>query len=56
MKKYIWIGLFLGGTVGGLIPSLWGADSFSISGIIFSLIGSIFGIWLGFKTGEYVSE
>jgi hypothetical protein len=51
-KTLIWIGLFLGSTIGSLLPSLWGAGMFSFSSIILSAVGGIAGIWLGFKIGS----
>jgi len=50
-KTLIWIGVFVGGTVGGAIPMLWGADLTSISSIFFSMLGGLAGIWLGWKLG-----
>jgi hypothetical protein len=49
----IWIGLFIGSTIGGFIPGLWGAGILSFSGVIFSAIGGLAGIWLGFKLSNY---
>ena len=46
------IGLFIGSTVGGYVPALWGADFFSISGIVASTVGGIIGVWLGFRVSE----
>ncbi|MDD5032859.1 MAG: hypothetical protein PHC85_01965 [Candidatus Pacebacteria bacterium] len=51
-RSSIWIGLFLGSIVGSYIPALWGAGIFSFSSIIFSGIGAILGIWVGFKLGQ----
>lgn len=51
-KPIIMIGLFIGSTVGGYIPALWGADFFSLSGIIGTMIGGILGVWLGFRMSE----
>lgn len=52
-KPIIWIMMSVGGTIGGYIPSLWGADSmFSFSGIFFTAVGSIVGIYIGFKMSE----
>lgn len=48
-KTLIWVGLFIGSTVGGLLPSLWGADAFSLSGLFGSTIGGIVGTWIGYK-------
>ena len=47
--KLVWLGLFVGSTVGSLIPLLWGASMFSISSIILSAVGGIVGIWLTWK-------
>jgi len=43
------IGMVIGSTVGGYVPTLWGTDLFSISSILGSLIGGILGIWGAFK-------
>ena len=51
-RKFIWLGFFIGSTIGGLIPAMWGGDMFSISGIVLSLVGGIVGIWLGFRIGS----
>ncbi|MEQ1561245.1 MAG: hypothetical protein ABL899_00820 [Nitrospira sp.] len=51
-KKLIWLGIFLGSTVGGFIPVLWGDSMVSMSGIVFSGLGAFAGIYLGFKLGE----
>ncbi len=51
-KSLIWLGMFIGSTIGSFIPTLWGADIFSFSSIIFSIIGGLAGIFLGLKLGE----
>ena len=48
----VWIGMFLGSTVGGYVPSLWGADVFSASSILFPAIGAILGTWAGFRLSQ----
>ncbi|MFZ2621407.1 MAG: hypothetical protein WAX85_03335 [Minisyncoccia bacterium] len=50
-SKLIWLGLFLGSTIGGFIPSLWDSSLFSMSGVLGSAIGGFLGIWFGFKFG-----
>lgn len=47
-KRMIWIMAALGGWLGGYIPLLWGGSSFSMAGILFSGLGAIGGIWIGF--------
>lgn len=48
-KRLIWLGMFLGSTLGSYIPSLWGADMFSASSLILGAVGGIVGIWVGFR-------
>ena len=35
-----------GGTIGSLVPSLWGAGQLSLSTIVFGAAGGVGGIWL----------
>jgi hypothetical protein len=35
--------------VGGYVPVLWGASSFSLTSILFSVIGGAVGIWTGVR-------
>ncbi len=51
-RKLIWIGVFVGSTVGSYVPNLWGAGFFSFSSVLFSAIGAFIGIWLGYRLGE----
>ena len=48
-KTMVWISMTIGSTIGGMIPNLWGASFLSFSSILFSGLGAIAGIWLGFK-------
>jgi uncharacterized membrane protein YeaQ/YmgE (transglycosylase-associated protein family) len=51
-KKIVMLGLFVGSTIGGFIPELWGADMFSLSGFVWSFIGGIAGIWAGYRVSQ----
>lgn len=51
-KSAIWGGLTIGSILGGMVPALWGAGTFSMSAVFLSAIGSIVGIWIGFKISE----
>ncbi len=52
-KPIIWLLMGIGSTIGGYIPTLWGANSFlSFSGILCSSIGAIVGIYIGFRISE----
>jgi len=48
-RSLIWIGLFVGSTIGGFVPELWGADFFSFSSMLLSALGGLAGIWVGYK-------
>jgi hypothetical protein len=39
--------------IGGYIPVLWGASSFSLISILFGIFGGIAGIWLGVRLSDY---
>jgi hypothetical protein len=45
----MWLFVFIGGTIGGYIPMLWGDSAFSFTSILLSGVGSILGIYLAFK-------
>ena len=52
-RPLVWIGMFVGSTIGGLIPNLWGTGLISFSGIILSGIGACLGIYIGFRLSQY---
>ncbi|MDB5238864.1 MAG: hypothetical protein JWO00_199 [Candidatus Parcubacteria bacterium] len=51
-KSFIWIGVFVGSSIGAYIPALWGAGVFSFSSILLSAVGGFAGIWAGFRLGQ----
>ena len=53
-KKFVWIGFFVGSTAGNALPLLWGGDAISVSGFLFSILGGIVGIWLGYRFGQSI--
>ncbi len=48
-KQIIFLFLFIGSTIGGFIPELWGDSFFSLSSVILTAVGGLAGIWLGYK-------
>ncbi len=38
-----------GTVVGGYLPELWGASGFSLTSLLFSVVGGVAGIWLGLR-------
>jgi hypothetical protein len=51
-KLLIGVGSFAGTIVGSYIPGLWGEESFSAIGILFSIIGGVVGILLGYQLAK----
>ncbi len=54
-KTLVWAGLFIGSTIGGYIPALWGQGLFSWASIIGNTLGGAIGIWVGFKISQALS-
>jgi predicted MFS family arabinose efflux permease len=52
MGSAIWIGVFVGSTIGGMIPELWGGDMISYSGVLLSGVGAFVGLWLGSRVSR----
>lgn len=48
-KKLLWFGAIVGSVLGGCVPGLWHASAFSLSGLVFSTIGGLVGIWLAWR-------
>lgn len=53
-RTMIWLGAFVGGALGGWLPTLWGASMFSFASIIGSGIGGLLGIWAGYQLGRWL--
>lgn len=55
MKLMITIGIFLGGTVGGWLGALMDHGNW-LGGwsILLSGVGSLAGIWVGYRAGQYL--
>ena len=45
----IMLGMIIGSTVGGYVPTLLGVDAFSLTSVFGSVVGGILGIWLAYK-------
>jgi len=48
----MWFCIGIGSLLGSLIPTLWGANPFSISSTVFSGLGGLLGIWFAYRIGE----
>jgi hypothetical protein len=53
MRGVMMIAVLVGSTLGGFVPNLWGGSALSVSGVVFSLLGGIAGIWAGVKANAY---
>jgi len=51
-KKIIYFCLAVGSTIGGYIPTLWGAGFFSLSSVILTAVGGLIGIWMGYRISQ----
>jgi hypothetical protein len=53
----LYIGLFVGGTVGSYLPvALFGSGWFSAASIIGGFVGCVVGLWLGWKLTEWIDS
>lgn len=52
MKQLVWVGIFVGSTIGGYIPTLWGDDFFSMSSILLSGLGAFVGIFAAYQISQ----
>lgn len=48
-KKIVMMGMVFGGIIGGYLPAIFGAGTFSLLSIFGSFLGGVLGIWLTFK-------
>jgi hypothetical protein len=51
-KTIIWIGMFVGSSIGGYIPVFFGGDILGMTSIFTTAIGGILGIWAAFKMSQ----
>ncbi len=56
-KTVIYMGLTIGGVVGGYVPVvLFHVSAFSILSIVFGFIGCLVGLWLGWKLTMWIED
>lgn len=51
-RTLVFVGVLVGSVLGGYLPSLWGSDVFSMWSLLFSGVGAMLGIWMGYKMGD----
>lgn len=54
-KTLIWIGIFVGSTLGGWLGSLAGHGNFiSWQSVVGSTLGAFAGVYIGYKISQYI--
>lgn len=53
-KFVIYFCLFAGSAIGGYLPVLWHQGIFSWQSFLGGIIGSILGIWIGYKINQQI--
>lgn len=48
-KAIVYLFMFIGSFLGGMIPTLWGAGIFSVSSVFLTAVGGFTGIWVGYR-------
>ena len=51
-KSVIGLCATFGMAVGGYVPVLWGASSFSLVSLVFCFAGGVAGVWLGVRVSD----
>ncbi len=51
-RSVIGLCMGFGGFVGGYVPVLWGASSFSLESFLLGALGAVAGVWLGVRISE----
>ena len=51
-KSVIGLCVLFGSSVGGYVPVLWGASSFSLVSLVFGFAGGVAGVWLGLRLSD----
>ena len=51
-RSVIGLSALLGMTLGGFLPSLWGASSFSLASVVFGAMGGVTGVLLGARLAD----
>lgn len=51
-KALYWIGIFLGSSIGGYLPALFGQDLFSGWSIFGSAVGAFLGLYIAYRIDQ----
>lgn len=53
LKTLVGLSILIGSTIGGSVPTIWGAPTLSFSSILGSVIGGLLGIWVAYKIDDH---
>ncbi|HUP78692.1 MAG TPA: hypothetical protein VM260_09070 [Pirellula sp.] len=51
-RKFMWVGFFVGSSIGNLLPITWGGDAMSVAGFVLSMVGGIAGMYFGRRVAQ----
>ena len=51
-RSVIGLCVVFGATLGGYVPVLWGASSFSLTSLLFGFVGAVAGAWAGARLAD----
>lgn len=52
-KKVVYLGAFVGMTLGGCLPMLWGDyNGFDMASLLLGMVGGVMGIWAAVMLGK----
>ena len=54
LKRLCYIGAFVGSSIGGYVPVLWGGSLLSFTSVTLGLVGGLAGIWVGYRIGQSI--
>jgi hypothetical protein len=46
-RSVIWLCVLVGSTIGGVLPSLWGASDFGLTSLAMATLGGVAGVFVG---------
>ena len=51
-KRVIWLCVFAGSIVGGMVPEAWGGSAFGGASLLLGVVGGVAGLWVGVRLAD----
>jgi hypothetical protein len=48
-RALVWVAIFIGSTIGGAIPTLWGGEMLTYTSLLLSGVGALVGLLIAVK-------